>query len=278
MGNPARLKLLRNLGVGHRYPRWRALTMAISFAVLVAIPALGIARLDLLGGRHVVWGRPVDGVTGLVWVAIVIAAFYVVTFVLNAALGRVFCGWGCPVGQGSRVADWVDSAAPGQRRARALGAAAYALALGGVVTCWWISPRALLTGVAPALLALGAWLALASAVWLHGRSWRWRFCTQVCPIGLYYSAVQTPHGFGIQFERSDGCIDCDACASVCPVGLDARDLSRRVSDLGGLALDEMPARNHCFTCGDCVRACELVLRKRRPPRLPLTLGRSRAKA
>ena len=79
---------------------------------------------------------------------------------------------------------------------------------------------------------------LAAAVYLHGRYWRWRFCAGYCPIGIYYSAVQTGHTFGIQFDEArDTCKDCDSCKLVCPVGLDPRHLEAPKDDIGGVAID-----------------------------------------
>jgi polyferredoxin len=247
----------------HRYTRLRTATMAISLAVLLAVPLSGLARVDLAGDAHLALGRRVDLLTGCVAVAIAIFGFYIVTFALNAFFGRVFCGWGCPVGEASRLADLDESS-----RGRGKRLWAYALLLAAAVEPWWIAPLR-----AP-IVALAAWLALATAIVLFGRRWRWAFCRRVCPIGIYYSAVQTRHGFGVCFDARD-CTDCGACARICPVQLDPRDLSAKVQGLGGLALDDMPARHHCLTCGDCVRACELVLRKRALPRLPLHLGRAK---
>jgi ferredoxin-type protein NapH len=273
MPRVGRLQLLRAMGSRHRYVRLRRATMAITFAALLAVPALGLARLDVIGGAHLALGRRVDALTGAAAIAIAVAAFYAITFVLNAALGRVFCGWGCPVGHAARLADERDAAPPARRRARTLAAVAYSLALAAAIAPWWIAPRSL-TSPARVAVALALWLAAAALVWLHGRFWRWSFCRRYCPIGLYYSAVQTDHSFAVHFDPAR-CIDCDACARVCPVELDARALALPVQDLGGLALDGLPGAHHCLVCGDCVRACELVLRKRALARLPLVLGARR---
>ncbi len=237
--------------------------MALTFAVLVAVPASGLLRVDLVGGAHRALGRPTDGATAVVSLAVAAAAFYVVTFALNLVLGRVFCGWGCPVGEAARLAG--EAGAP--------WSVAYALAFAGALVGWLVAPRSLAAAPAGTVAAVAAaWLAGAALVWLHGRFWGWSFCRRACPIGLYYSTVQTARAFGVQLDRAR-CVDCDACARACPVALDPRDLAKPIHGIGGLALDGMPGSHHCLTCGDCVRACERVLEKRAPGPPALRLGR-----
>ena len=275
---PPRLRLLRALGARpHRYRALRSVTMALTLAVLIAIPTLGLARFDVWGGHHRWLGQPTDGIHGLAAVAAGIGACYFVTFVLNAAFGRLFCGWGCPVGHASRLGDAVDLAVGSGKgrwraRARAIG---FALLLAASLLLWWVSPRVLVEGSASAVgRTLAALAAATAAIHLHGRRWRWRFCKETCPIGVYYSAVQTKHAFGIHFDAlSEMCQACDNCSAVCPVGLEPRDLTRPLEGLGGIALDGFPERNHCLTCGDCVQACELVFVRKGRDLAPLTLGR-----
>ena len=112
-----------------------------------------------------------------------------------------------------------------------------------------------------------------AAAWGHGRYWRWKFCMQVCPIGLYYSFVSTAKWFGIHFRNQVGsCIECDACDHVCPVDLKPRDLLTPLPARGGLSIPDAPGRNHCLECGDCVRACEFMIAKRGTGPEALLLG------
>jgi polyferredoxin len=272
-----RVRLLRVLHAQpHRYPRLRRLTQGLTFAVLLAVPALRLARFDLWDGRHLAFGRPVGFVYGAGGVFIAILAFYTATFALNAAMGRVFCGFGCPVGQVSRLGDDVEIAErTGKQtfgaRARAAG---FAIGLAIAVALWFVSPRVFVEGSARAVGAtvLGM-LALAAAAHAHGRWLRWRFCEGYCPIGVYYSAVQTDHGFGVHFDAGRGtCKECDACALACPVALDPRDLSKPKDGAGGISIDGFPGQNHCLTCGECVRACEHQFRRQDPALVPLRLS------
>jgi len=272
-----RLRLLRVLHArSHRYARIRWITQGITFLVLYAIPLLGLARFDLWDGRHLALRRPVGFVYGVGAIGVGIATFYLITFILNAAMGRVFCGFGCPIGQAFRLGDDVEiAAATGKDRPATLGRAiAFALALGIAVMLWFVSPRVFVEGSARAIaITVAGTFAVAAAVVLHGRYWRWRFCENWCPIGIYYCAVQTNHGFGVHFDEAKGtCKDCDACGLACPVGLYPRDLSQPKEHLGGIGIDGFAGANHCLTCGECVRACEHQFRSDARGLVPLRLS------
>ena len=272
-----RLRLLRVLHAQpHRYPRIRRFTQAITLAVLYAVPLLGLARIDLWDGRHLAAGGPASFFVGVGAAFAGVLSFYLVTFILNAALGRIFCGFGCPVAQAARFGEDAEIAAmTGKGRAGAeLRANGFALALAVGIALWLVSSRVLVEGSARAVATTAfAVLALATAVRLHGRYFRWRFCEAYCPIGIYYSAVQTSHGFGIHFDDGAGaCKQCDACEMACPVGLDPRSLQKPKDDIGGLAIDGFPGQNHCLTCGECVRACEHQFRREGRGLVPLRLS------
>jgi ferredoxin-type protein NapH len=271
-----RLKLLRVLRkTPHRYDRRRALGMALSLGLLFAVPLSGLARVDLWGGAHSLLFRPAPFKHGLAGVLVGIAAFYVVTFLVNVLGGRLFCGWGCPVGQLSRFGEAVDE--PGLKgrklgRVRLEGAAFSALLVLSVMA-WWVDLRVLWQGSAAALaVAWGTLAAVVGMAYAHGRWWRWEFCKSTCPIGLYYSFVSPSKWFGVHFRnQQSSCIECDACDNVCPVDLKPRDLSAPVGERPGLSVAGAPGRNHCLECGDCVRACEWMIEKRGDGPVPLLL-------
>jgi polyferredoxin len=275
-----RLRLLRVLHAQpHRYRRIRWITQTITLTVLAAIPLLGLARLDLWDGRHLAARHPAGAILGVGAAFAGVLSFYVVTFALNAVLGRIFCGFGCPVAQANRLGEDAEIAAKtgGGRVAAELLANGFAIALASAIALWLVSPWVLVRGSARAVaVTIGAVLALAVAIRLHGRFFRWRFCEAYCPIGIYYSAVQTSHGFGVHFDGAAGtCKQCGACEVACPVGLDPRDLTKPKDDIGGLAIDGFPGHNHCLTCGECVRACEHQLRRAGRGLVPLRLSSRR---
>lgn len=275
--SPRRLKILKALYRSpHRYRRVRAATMTFSLAVLFAVPLSGLARVDLWRGSHSLLFEPVPFRQGLAGVIVGIGAMYVVTFLVNMAGGRLFCGWGCPVGQVSRFGEAVD--APGLKRRQRLLASAkgglFSLALASSILVWWVDLRVLWWGRGTALLT--AWAVLAVSVALtysHGRWWRWGFCMSACPIGLYYSFVSPARWFGVHFRNATGsCIECNACDNVCPVHLAPRELMAPAGPRPGLAVAEAPGRNHCLECGDCVEACEFMIARSGGDEVPLLLG------
>lgn len=272
-----RLKILRALRTsGHRYDSRRALGMTVSLGLLFWVPLSGLARVDLWGGNHSLLFESAPFKHGLAGVLVGIGTMYVVTFLVNVVGGRLFCGWGCPVGQVSRFGETLDT--PGLKgRARLKKAAEgglFSLALVASVLAWWVDLRVLWQGSGKALLiAWGLLLGGVFAAWAHGRWWRWEFCKSACPIGLYYSFVSPAKRFGIHFRNQEStCIECDACDNVCPVDLAPRDLMAPASERPGLAIADAPGRNHCLECGDCVRACEWMIERRGDGPVPLLLG------
>lgn len=237
--------------------------MTVSLTILAAVPLSGLARVDLWGGRHAVLFRAAPFKPALAGVIVGIGAMYVATFLVNVVAGRLFCGWGCPVGQVSRFGEVLET--PGlDRRGRlraALAGGAFSLALVLSFAAWWVDLRVLWLGSPPALAAVWGTLAVGVlAAWAHGRFWRWEFCKSACPIGLYYSFVSPAQWYGVYFRNEyDSCIECDACDNVCPVDLRPRDLMAPAGPRPGISVADAPGRNHCLECGDCVRACEWMI-------------------
>jgi len=242
--------------------------MAITFVVLYAIPLSGTIRLDLLGGDHRLLGRESGALEVALLYPVVAAALYLLTFLLNWPLGRLFCGFGCPIGHASRLADGaeVEAARKLPRRGPRLRFGAFCLVLAGGLAVWFGDPAALARDPGSgALVALTAVALTAALLIWHARAGRWIFCRKLCPIGIYYTAIQIAHRFGVQFEPERGrCVECRLCEIVCPVALDPRRLDERVAGGGGLAFDGFPGKNYCLECGDCVRACELMVRRKEP--------------
>jgi len=274
---PRRLKVLKALRRAmHRYDRRRALGMTVSLGVLFAVPLTGLARVDLWGGRHALLFEPAPVKHGLAGVIVGIGAMYVVTFLVNTVGGRLFCGWGCPVGQVSRFGEAVDT--PGLKgsdlRRTQIEGALFSLALVTSILAWWVDLRVLWLGSGKALAwSWGVLIASVLATYAHGRYWRWELCKSACPIGLYYSFVSPAKWFGVHFRNeASSCIECNACDNVCPVDLAPRDLMAPAGKRTGLAIAEAPGRNHCLECGDCVRACEWMIEKKGEGPVPLLIG------
>lgn len=271
-----RLKILKVTDARpHRYRGLRALSQTFSLLVLALVPLSGLARVDFWRGEHMLLFKNAPFKHALGGVIIGIGAMYVVTFLSNVIAGRLFCGWGCPVGQVSRFGDAV--ATPGKRGTtllRQLQGAVFSGLFVLSVFAWWVDPRVLAFGSPSAMATAWSIVAIGTAgAYLHGKYWRWEFCKSVCPIGVYYSFVSPARYFGIHFRNEQAsCIECDACDHVCPVDLKPRELALPVSDRRGVSLLDAPGFNHCLECGDCIQACEFMIDKRGTGPVPLHLG------
>lgn len=275
---PRRLKIMKALRrlPRHRYDLLRLAGIGASILILFVVPLSGLARIDLWAGRHRLLFGPAAFKPALAGVILGVSAMYVVTFLSNVVAGRMFCGWGCPVGQISRFGEILDT--PGQEARRRRTAFAKSLAFAFAFTlsmlAWWVDLRVLWRG-GPAAIA-ATWGILAGGTilgHLHGRFWRWDFCRRACPIGLYYTFMSPAKHYGIHFRNQhETCIECDACDNVCPVHLAPRDLATPIPSPGGFSIENAPGRNHCLECGDCVRACEWMVGLKGMDPVPLLLG------
>ena len=272
---PKRAGLLRVLlRQPHRYRSLRGALALASLAIVAAPPLLGLGRLDLWRGDHRFLGEPVTFAKALFGGVLFGVASYLITFVVNAFGGRLFCGFGCPLAQANRLVEQVGAIPAGRpgRGAPIAGSWLFALLYAAAVLHWWIDPRLWLDGSASArAVAAGVLLLGTALIQAHAHRWHWAFCRGWCPVGLYYSVVMPSTAFGIRFSPAT-CIDCNACDHVCPVDLRPRELTAEVTRDEGFAIASTSGVHHCLSCGDCVEACELVLTKRGVAPIALTLA------
>lgn len=294
MATDVRLKVLPRVeSRGHRYVWLRDLTQGITIGILFVVPLSGLARVDLYGGDHRMLYGEATLKEGLAAVILGIAALYIITFLINFACGRMFCGWGCSVGFLNRLAD-VAHLKPDKRHARwrrwrdAAGPIGQSALLTVSCMLWWTNPATYVAFESPIALAWVWGLTLAGVASLAslGWWWRWGFCMRACPVGLYYSFVAPSKSFGIYFREAmeagdgdadaDACLHCNACIKVCPVDLNPMDLDVPIAARGGVSVSDAPANNHCLKCGDCIQACEMMIDLAAPRRgiteVPLRFG------
>ena len=182
---------------------------------LAAAELLGLPLADPLAFLQALLGGRVFVLSYLVSVLLVVG-FY---FLLG---GRSFCGWVCPVGFITELADLLR---------KKLGTGTYTLPLQvnrwslvlvlvvvtatGVPLFELLSPigivsRAIVFGsLLPLLLVVAILLVellVAQRVW----------CRSLCPLGGFYSLLATKSPVRVEF-LSDRCTDCNASRIVCPV-------------------------------------------------------------
>jgi len=194
-------------------------------------------------------------------------AFYVIGLLMlfGLTLGRVICGWLCPVGLLQELLHRLPTPKIKKSRVtRALSGLKYVLLAVFVVLlplvyalrhvplpafCKYICPAGTLEG-AVGLLAhpenaeyfgmLGLLfthkfvlmaLIFAASVFIYRA-----FCRFICPLGAIYGLFARVALLGVRVEQS-ACTSCGACLAVCPMDI------RRVGD------------HECIHCGACIPAC-----------------------
>lgn len=194
-------------------------------------------------------------------------AFYVLGMLMlfGLTLGRVICGWLCPVGLVQELAHRLPTPKLGKNRAtRALSRLKYAILAVFVVLiplwyafrrvpmpafCKYICPAGTLEGAVGLLsnpvnadkfgmlgiLFTGKFIimtvTLAACVLVYRA-----FCRFVCPLGAIYGLFARIALVGARVDEA-ACTGCGACVRACPMDI------RRVGD------------HECIHCGLCVSAC-----------------------
>ena len=269
---------------GDRFNLLRIVVITLSLLILLAVPLSGLARVDLWGGNHMLLFEPVGLVTALKGAVVAIGAMWGTTFATNVIVGRFFCGWGCPVGYVSRLGEDVDLEKKSRRRRvlqHVLGAGFVATFVGAIML-WWVDPRVLTEGSWTArAIVVGIFAVLSFGGLGHAFVWRFGFCVNACPIGLYYRFVTSKAPIGIVFsEKPSPCIECGVCEKVCPVKIDPKRLGEELPALSGedgstedraLAMTRY-GDAECIRCGDCVVGCEMVYAVRDGETAPLRFG------
>lgn len=236
-----------------RPTRWPGLRAAVQVIVLA-----GFLPLSASASRG--WDWPVPGdlflrLSPLTWLVGTAAAwslaphigFVLALLAITAVVGRLFCGWVCPLGT------VIDAAGAGNRRRRVrpwpglkllVLAALLAAAAAGANFAGWFDPLVMTSravhlshgtqaGWSPVIPVWGVLLVAVTLAFLAPRFW----CRAVCPLGaiLALAARWAPY----RRQIADSCVPCDRCEAACPMG----------QTRGGYSSAE------CLGCRRCVAAC-----------------------
>lgn len=174
--------------------------------------------------------------------------------ILNLLLGRMFCGWLCPLGFLLEGVDWLrrklrlrERRAPRWARWPLAAALLAGSVLAGQPLFEWFGPHAnlarlLLFGLAWEALIIPA-VALADLL-VARRLW----CSTLCPAGVTYGLIARSGATRVALDR-ERCHKCGACMNACPQGRFV--LANAVSGRGEPAADP----EACISCGDCIDSC-----------------------
>ncbi len=250
-----------------RSTRRRRLVQLVCLSIFVLLPVFDLLRFDLGRGRlhllrHELW---LDE-WALLWLVLMFAMWLVGA--ASLVLGRVYCAYACPQTVFSELAHDFDALgrrlarhAPPRWRGRVAQAASLLLvaltsiAASALFMAYFAPLPEVLTRLArldvtPWLGAVG--LCAALLAFLDFAFVRESFCRSACPYGLLQGVIEDGRSLHVRFDATPGaCIDCGACARVCPMEIDVRQGSFQIE---------------CTRCGSCVDACDAVLGRLKPAR------------
>ncbi len=205
-------------------------------------------------------------------------------FLFTSALGRVWCGYACPQTVWTDLFILVERWVEGDRneRIRLLRAKTsfrkarlrvtkwmiwllLSIATGGAWVFYFADAPTLLRDLVIGQAAMAAYITiavLAGATFMFGGFLREQVCTYMCPWPRIQAAMMDEHSLTVAYRdwrgeprgkmgKAEGdCIDCMACVTVCPQGIDIRD---------GQQVE-------CITCALCIDACDNMMEKIGRPR------------
>ena len=263
------------LGVYYLVPwlRWNRGPGVPDQAVLVDMRN---ARLFFFGIE--IWPQEVYFLTGL----LILGA--VALFAVSSLFGRLWCGFACPQTVWTDLFMWVERRIQGDRnermrldaapwtasklRKKALTHAAWlaiAAATGGALVMYFNDAPTVVSAMATGRAGAGVWLFFAlftATTYLLAGIAREQVCTYMCPWPRFQGAMLDEHSLVVAYRGWRGeprgkakaadvgdCVDCRACVTVCPTGIDIRD---------GQQLE-------CIGCGLCIDACDGIMRRLERP-------------
>ncbi len=232
------------------------------------------------------WPQDIYYLTGL----LIMAA--VGLFLVTSLLGRVWCGYTCPQTVWTDLFMWIERLVEGDRNERMKRDAGpmtfdsvwrkvvkhgtwlcIAFWTGGAWIMYYVdAPTVTMefwTGTASKEVYFFTFLFTAATYLLAGWA-REQVCTYMCPWPRFQSAMLDEQSLTVTYQGWRGeprlrgkrqedaiagdCIDCGACVTACPTGIDIRD---------GIQLE-------CISCGLCVDACNHVMERTGRPKWLIT--------
>lgn len=241
------------------------------------------ANQRLLFGPIEIWAQEFYYVTGL----LVLSALAL--FLVTSIAGRMWCGYACPQTVWTDLMIAVERFWQGDRNAQLrldgqswtfekiwkktathLSWVAIALATGGAFVFYFRDAPTLavelMDGTAPTIAYVFLGVFTLTTYVLGGLA-REQVCIYMCPWPRIQGAMvdrdsllisyrelrgepRAAHKKGTTWEGRGDCIDCKACVSVCPMGIDIRDGSQL----------------ECIQCALCIDACDEIMDRVERPR------------
>ncbi len=253
-------------GMKRSYDTWRLLVQGLAFSLLIAIPVLNYRfHISFFQGwfQSLSIGKlwfvsPLEGLESIltsrtIYVPLLIGALPVV--VVAFLLGRVFCGWICPINFLCDLSDRLVSLVPGRRLPKdrlilprhlfwfALTGELILTMILGTPIFVFLSPPGLVGREIMTLVLFQTFVLEGVVILLvlgMNLVTRRMFCRYFCPLGALLALIGGKRRLQVAVERGV-CTSCGKCKRICPLGLNPEQ-----GEGGSL---------HCWNCGSCVSGC-----------------------
>ncbi len=250
-----------------RIRRWRLLVQTGAFLLLIITPLLNYYfQIHFIQGWYLSLGvgklwfvSPLEGLESLLVAKIIYLPLLigmVVPVLVALFLGRVFCGWICPIHFLSDMSDRILLFFTRKKRREdtillprqiiwfvLIADILLALILGAPVFVIVSPPglvgREFMRAVFFHTLALEGLIVVA--VLLANLITRRFFCRYFCPLGALLAFIGGKRRLQIQHDQ-ESCTECGLCQRSCPLGLNPEQGE-------GASL-------YCWNCGECVEICK----------------------
>ncbi|NOY65745.1 MAG: 4Fe-4S binding protein, partial [Nitrospirae bacterium] len=229
------------------FKRYRRIVELMQAFIITGLPFLRIKgesalRFDIPTLKLYLFGT-------VIWIRefyllLLILVFFIFLIIsVTNVFGRIWCGWLCPQTVLLDLSSDVTTIFPLRLRDKLQKLVLLPLsALVSMTLIWYFVPPEEMLGTLFSnklitLFFLVLWIVIYSELAFLGR----RFCTSICPYSMLQSGLFDRDTLVIDFEGSqeEGCMGCDKCVRVCPVGIDIKKGLRR----------------ECVACAECIDAC-----------------------
>lgn len=283
-----RNRIRPRLYTGRLWSARRIVAVALMVAFLglpfVRVGGKPAMLLDVMRRQFVLFGHTYLATDGVLLMLLMLSIFLGIVL-MTALVGRAWCGWACPqtvymeflfrplerLFEGSREAQIsIDRrGADGRRVAKNVAYLLLSFVLANVFLSYFVGVETLshwvVRGPSEHLGGFSVVMVTTGLVFFDFAYFREQMCTVICPYARLQSVLLDPKSLVIGYDsrrgepRSKGkpktsghgdCIDCQACVTTCPTGIDIRQ---------GLQLE-------CIACGQCADACDSIMERIKKPR------------